>query len=62
MRSGGAVQSELAREGKSVDEDDQSEDELRKEYHDIAERRVRLGLRARAVSASRTESRLRRMK
>jgi trigger factor len=39
-----AVQSELAREGKSLDEEDESEEDLRKEYHDIAERRVRLGL------------------
>jgi trigger factor len=39
-----AVQAELAREGKSADEEGQSEEDLRKEYHDIAERRVRLGL------------------
>jgi trigger factor len=39
-----AVQEELKREGKSAEDEGKSEDELRKEYHDIAERRVRLGL------------------
>ncbi|HEY1961771.1 MAG TPA: trigger factor, partial [Rhizomicrobium sp.] len=39
-----AVQAELEREGKSADEEGKSEEDLRKEYHDIAERRVRLGL------------------
>jgi len=39
-----AVQAELEREGKSAADEGKSEDELKKEYHDIAERRVRLGL------------------
>ncbi|HEX2590227.1 MAG TPA: trigger factor [Rhizomicrobium sp.] len=39
-----AVQQELAREGKTAADEGKTEDELRKEYHDIAERRVRLGL------------------
>ncbi|MBV8799522.1 MAG: trigger factor [Alphaproteobacteria bacterium] len=39
-----AVQAELAREGAGADEEGKSEEELKKEYHDIAERRVRLGL------------------
>jgi trigger factor len=39
-----AVQAELEREGKNLDEDDKDEEELKKEYHDIAERRVLLGL------------------
>jgi trigger factor len=39
-----AVQAELEREGNSADEAEKSEEDLRKEYHDIAERRVRLGL------------------
>ncbi|MGH9806154.1 MAG: trigger factor [Terriglobia bacterium] len=39
-----AVQAELEREGKKAEDEGKSEDELRKEYHDIAERRVRLGL------------------
>jgi trigger factor len=39
-----AVQAELQREGKSAEEEGQSEEELKKEYRDIAERRVRLGL------------------
>jgi trigger factor len=39
-----AVQEELKREGKSAEDEGKSEDELKKEYHDIAERRVRLGL------------------
>jgi trigger factor len=39
-----AVQAELEREGKSAEDEGKSEDELKKEYHDIAERRVRLGL------------------
>jgi trigger factor len=39
-----AVQQELTREGKTADDEGKSEEDLRKEYHDIAERRVRLGL------------------
>lgn len=39
-----AVEAELKREGKSAEDEGKSEDELKKEYHDIAERRVRLGL------------------
>jgi trigger factor len=39
-----AVQQELSREGKTAEDEGKSEEELRKEYHDIAERRVRLGL------------------
>jgi trigger factor len=39
-----AVQAELEREGKKAEDEGKSEDELKKEYHDIAERRVRLGL------------------
>jgi len=39
-----AVEAELAREGKTAADEGKSEDELKKEYHDIAERRVRLGL------------------
>jgi trigger factor len=39
-----AVQAELEREGKKPEDEAESEDELKKEYHDIAERRVRLGL------------------
>lgn len=38
------VQQELQREGKSAEDEGKSEEQLRKEYHDIAERRVRLGL------------------
>jgi trigger factor len=38
------VEAELKREGKSIADEGKSEDELRKEYRDIAERRVRLGL------------------
>jgi trigger factor len=38
------VEAELQREGKTPEEDGKSEEELKKEYHDIAERRVRLGL------------------
>ncbi|HEY0105026.1 MAG TPA: trigger factor [Rhizomicrobium sp.] len=38
------VEAELKREGKSAEDEGKSEDELKKEYHDIAERRVRLGL------------------
>jgi len=38
------VQAELQREGKNAQDEGKTEDELRKEYHDIAERRVRLGL------------------
>ncbi|HKD22685.1 MAG TPA: trigger factor [Rhizomicrobium sp.] len=39
-----AVEAELKREGKTAEDEGKSEDELKKEYHDIAERRVRLGL------------------
>jgi trigger factor len=39
-----AVQKELEREGKTAADEGKSEDELKKEYHDIAERRIRLGL------------------
>jgi trigger factor len=39
-----AVQAELEREGKKPEDEGKSEEELKKEYHDIAERRVRLGL------------------
>ncbi|MBV9991517.1 MAG: trigger factor [Alphaproteobacteria bacterium] len=38
------VQTELKREGKTVADEGKDEDELKKEYHGIAERRVRLGL------------------
>ena len=38
------VEAELKREGKTVEDEGKSEDELKKEYRDIAERRVRLGL------------------
>jgi len=38
------VEAELKREGKTVEDEGKSEEELKKEYHDIAERRVRLGL------------------
>lgn len=38
------VEAELQREGKTVADEGKSEEELKKEYHDIAERRVRLGL------------------
>jgi trigger factor len=38
------VEAELKREGKTVADEGKSEEELKKEYHDIAERRVRLGL------------------
>ncbi|MDE2498925.1 MAG: trigger factor [Alphaproteobacteria bacterium] len=38
------VEAELKREGKTADDEGKSEEELKKEYHDIAERRVRLGL------------------
>jgi trigger factor len=38
------VQAEMQREGKTAEDEGKSEEELRKEYHDIAERRVRLGL------------------
>lgn len=38
------VEAELKREGKTSEDEGKSEDELKKEYHDIAERRVRLGL------------------
>jgi len=39
-----AVETELKREGKTAADEGKSEDELKKEYHDIAERRIRLGL------------------
>ena len=39
-----AVEAELKREGKTAADEGKTEDELKKEYHDIAERRVRLGL------------------
>ncbi|HEY2069461.1 MAG TPA: trigger factor [Rhizomicrobium sp.] len=39
-----AVQAELEREGKKVEDEGKTEEEVKKEYHDIAERRVRLGL------------------
>ncbi len=39
-----AVETELKREGKTAEDEGKSEEELKKEYHDIAERRVRLGL------------------
>jgi trigger factor len=38
------VEAELQREGKTAYDEGKSEEELKKEYHDIAERRVRLGL------------------
>lgn len=38
------VEDELKREGKTAEDEGKSEDELKKEYRDIAERRVRLGL------------------
>jgi trigger factor len=38
------VEAELKREGKTAADEGKSEEELKKEYHDIAERRVRLGL------------------
>jgi len=38
------VEAELKREGKTAEDEGKSEEELKKEYHDIAERRVRLGL------------------
>ncbi|HXC54683.1 MAG TPA: trigger factor [Rhizomicrobium sp.] len=38
------VEAELQREGKTAADEGKSEDELKKEYRDIAERRVRLGL------------------
>jgi len=39
-----AVESELKREGKTFEDEGKTEEELKKEYHDIAERRIRLGL------------------
>jgi len=39
-----AVQQELEREGNAGEDEGKSEEDLKKEYHDIAERRVRLGL------------------
>ena len=39
-----AVEQELKREGKTAADEGKSEDELRKEYRNIAERRIRLGL------------------
>lgn len=38
------VQEELAREGKTTEDEGKSEDELKEEYRDIASRRVKLGL------------------
>ncbi|HEY1615726.1 MAG TPA: trigger factor [Rhizomicrobium sp.] len=38
------VEAELKREGKTAEDEGKTEDELKKEYHDIAARRVRLGL------------------
>jgi trigger factor len=38
------VETELKREGKTAEDEGKSEEDLKKEYHDIAERRVRLGL------------------
>jgi trigger factor len=38
------VEAELKKEGKTADDEGKSEDELKAEYHAIAERRVRLGL------------------
>jgi len=38
------VEAELKRENKTAADEGKSEEELKKEYHDIAERRVRLGL------------------
>ncbi|HEX4533798.1 MAG TPA: trigger factor, partial [Rhizomicrobium sp.] len=39
-----AVEAELQREGKKPEDEGKTEDELKKEYREIAERRVRLGL------------------
>ncbi|MEI9932894.1 MAG: trigger factor [Rhizomicrobium sp.] len=39
-----AVEAELKREGKTAADEGKSEEELKKEYRDIAERRIRLGL------------------
>jgi trigger factor len=39
-----AVETELQREGKTYEDEGKTEEELRKEYREIAERRVRLGL------------------
>ncbi len=39
-----AVKAEMEKEGRSFEDDDTTEDEARKEYTEIAERRVRLGL------------------
>ena len=38
------VEAELKRENKTAEDEGKSEEELKKEYHEIAERRVRLGL------------------
>jgi trigger factor len=38
------VEAELQREGKTAADEGKTEEELKKEYHEIAERRVRLGL------------------
>jgi trigger factor len=38
------VEAELKKEGKAAEDEGKSEEDLKKEYHDIAERRVRLGL------------------
>ncbi len=40
----GQVQNELKREGKTAEDEGTNEEDLKKEYRDIAERRVRLGL------------------
>ena len=40
----GQVQNELKREGKTAEDEGTNEEELKKEYREIAERRVRLGL------------------
>jgi trigger factor len=39
-----AVEAEMKRDGKTPADEGKTEEELKKEYHDIAERRVRLGL------------------
>ncbi len=38
------VEAELKREGKTAEDEGKSEEDLKKEYHEISERRVRLGL------------------
>ncbi|MBI3677983.1 MAG: trigger factor [Proteobacteria bacterium] len=39
-----AVEAEMKRDGKTAADEGKTDEELKKEYHDIAERRVRLGL------------------